>query len=90
MDMETQRFYSKIINTALFNMYAVDNHLFSALFCESDDPMIMQRWQEAEPLIMEAIRRRSETDPGDDRSTWTALTQADGLTGFAAGSRPCD
>ncbi|MFC7287309.1 hypothetical protein ACFQPC_04585 [Herminiimonas glaciei] len=71
MDMETQRFYSKIINTALFNMYAVDNHLFSALFCESDDPMIMQRWQEAEPLIMEAIRRRSETDPGDDRSTWT-------------------
>lgn len=71
MDMETQRFYSKIINTALFNMYAVDNHLFSALFCESDDPMIMQRWQEAEPLIMEAIRRRSETDPGDDRSNWT-------------------
>jgi hypothetical protein len=71
MDMETQRFYSKIINTALFNMYAVDQHLFGSLFCESDDPMIMLRWQEAEPLIMEAIRRRSETDPGDDCSTWT-------------------
>jgi hypothetical protein len=67
MDIETQRFYSKIINTALFNMYAVEHRLFNSLFCESDDPMIMLRWQEAEPLILEAIRRRSE----DDRNSWT-------------------
>ncbi|MBF8178694.1 MAG: hypothetical protein K2Y13_12340 [Burkholderiaceae bacterium] len=60
MDIETQRFYSRIINTALFNIYAVDHHLFGSLFCESDDPMIMLRWQEAEPLILEEIRRRSE------------------------------
>jgi len=70
MDMETRRFYSKIINTAIFNIYAVENKLFSAVFCESDDPLIMEKWHEAEPLIMEAIQRRSDADAGDD-CTWT-------------------
>jgi hypothetical protein len=67
MDSETRRFFSKIVNTAMFNIYAVEHQLFDTFLCESDDPEVMQRWQEAEPLIMEAIQRRIDADP-EDRS----------------------
>ena len=66
-DVETKRFYSRIINTAVANIYAVDNKLFGALICESDDPMIMERWLDAEPLIVDTIQRRIDT--GEDM-TW--------------------
>lgn len=69
VDIETRRFYSKIINTAMFNLYAVEQNLFDALFCESDDPMIMERWNEAEPLILNVIQNRAGSDAGED--TWT-------------------
>jgi hypothetical protein len=69
-DIETKRFYSKIINTAMANIYAVENKLFGSLFCESDDPMIMERWIEAEPLIMDAIQHR--IDAGED-TDWSDI-----------------
>lgn len=72
MDSETRRFYSRIVNTAMSNIYAVEHQLFDTLLCESDDPDIMQRWTEAEPLILDAIQRRIDADPGEDRS-WMGL-----------------
>lgn len=68
-DVETRRFYSRIINTAMFNLYAVEQNLFDELFCESDDPMIMERWNEAEPLILNVLQHRADTGAGED--TWT-------------------
>jgi hypothetical protein len=65
-DVDTRRFYSRIINTAMFNLYAVEHQMFGEVFCESDDPMIMERWAAAEPLIMDAIQRRSDADAGED------------------------
>lgn len=67
MDSETRRFFSRIVNTAMFNIYAVEHQLFDTLLCESEDPEVMQRWKEAEPLIMETIQRRIDADP-EDRS----------------------
>jgi hypothetical protein len=46
-DVDTRRFYSRIINTAMFNLYAVEHQMFGEVFCESDDPMIMERWAAA-------------------------------------------
>lgn len=65
-DVETRRFYAKIISTAMANIYAVDNQLFGALFCESDDPLIMDKWMAAEPLILDAIQNRADSDTGED------------------------
>jgi hypothetical protein len=68
-DVETRRFYSGIISTAMCNLYAVEHQLFDEVFCESDDPAIMERWIEAEPLIMDAIKRLTDADAGED-TTW--------------------
>jgi hypothetical protein len=65
MDLDSRRFYSRIFNTALFNIYAVRNKLFSELLCESADPYILTRWEEAEPLIMQTIKLKSAADTGD-------------------------
>jgi hypothetical protein len=65
MDNETRRFFSRIVNTSMLNIYAVEHQLFDAILCESDDPEVMQRWKEAEPLIMETIQRDIEADPED-------------------------
>lgn len=71
MDSDSRRFYAKIVNTALSNLYAVEHQLFDTLICESDDPDVMLRWEEAEPLILETIQRRIDADP-EDRS-WLGL-----------------
>lgn len=71
MDNDSRRFYARIVNTALSNMYAVEHQLFDTLICESDDPDVMLRWEEAEPLILETIQRRIDADP-EDRN-WLGL-----------------
>jgi len=64
MDAETRRFYAKIISTAMCNIYAVEHDLFDSLFCESDDPAVMDRWLAVEPMVMHAIQNRTDTTPG--------------------------
>ena len=56
MDDKSKRFYSKVFNTAILNTYAVKRGWFEALFCETDDPMIMQKWREAVPQIALMIK----------------------------------
>lgn len=68
VDAGTRRFYSKIVGTAMLNIYAVEHALFDTLLCESDDPASMARWQQAEPLILDAIRHRADDDPDHDYS----------------------
>jgi hypothetical protein len=65
MDADTRRFYAKIISTAMCNIYAVEHDLFDTLFCESDDPTIMDRWLEIEPAVMNAIQNRTDTTPDE-------------------------
>lgn len=67
MDAESRYFYEKIINTAMLNMYAVDHQLFDTRLCDSDDPLIMLKWKEVEPLIMDAIRNQVDPDPDADK-----------------------
>ncbi|WP_353154319.1 hypothetical protein [Herminiimonas fonticola] len=67
MDAESRYFYEKIVNTALLNMYAVEHQLFDVRLCDSDDPLIMLRWQEVEPLIMDTIQNQVDTDPDADK-----------------------
>ena len=65
MDIDTRRFYSRIINTALFNIYAVRHGLFGELLCESPDPEILQRWEQAQSTILEGIKVKLTGDPND-------------------------
>ena len=67
MDAESRYFYEKIVNTALLNIYAVEHQLFDIRLCDSDDPLIMLRWQEVEPLIMDTIQNQVDTDPDADK-----------------------
>jgi len=69
MDADSRRFYSRIINVAMFNLYAVENKLFDSLICQSDDPHVLERWEEAEPLIFDTLQNRAEGDPNED-SIW--------------------
>ncbi len=69
MDAESRLFYSRIVNVALFNLYAVENKLFDSLICQSDDPHVLERWEKAEPLILETLQSRAEGDPNED-SIW--------------------
>ena len=62
MDLQARRFYSRILNTALFNIYAVRNSLFTELLCESSDPAILDKWEAAEGRVVEAIKIRSAVD----------------------------
>lgn len=69
MDIDSKRFYSKIINTVMFNLYAVENKLFDSLICQSEDPHVLDRWLAAEPLILDTLQSRAEGDPKED-SIW--------------------
>lgn len=51
MDENSKRFYSRIINTAILNDYAVKRGWFDCRFCESEDPGLAKRWEEAVPQI---------------------------------------
>jgi len=65
MDAESRRFYARIVSTAMSNLYAVEHHMFDALLCESDDPMILERWLEVEPMVVNAIQNRADTTPDE-------------------------
>jgi hypothetical protein len=65
MDLQSRRFYSRILNTALFNIYAVRNSLFPELLCESNDPAILSKWEDAESRLIEAIRICRAVDQSD-------------------------
>lgn len=52
MDMDSKRFYSKVFNSAMLNLHAVQRGWFDVLFCESNDEKIMIRWREAVPQIV--------------------------------------
>ena len=56
MGPEAKRFYSKVFNTVILNDYAVKRGWFDARFCESDDPKLMTRWQEAVPQIILIVK----------------------------------
>lgn len=56
MDEPSKRFYSKIFNTAVLNIHAVKHGYFDTLICESDDPMVMIRWKEAVPQVVQLIQ----------------------------------
>ena len=51
-------FYSIMFNRIILNLYAVDNGLFDTRFCETTDPTVPERWNEAVPSIVAAIRIR--------------------------------
>lgn len=69
MDADSRRFYARIFNIAVFNLYAVENKLFDSLICQSDDPHVLERWEQAEPLILDTLQSRAEGDPNED-SIW--------------------
>lgn len=56
MGDDAKRFYSKIINTAILNDYAVRRGWFDARFCESDDPTLPTRWKEAVEQIILLVK----------------------------------
>lgn len=56
MDEKSKVFYSRIFNTAMLNIHAVNHGYFDILLCETDDPRIMGRWKEAVPQIVHLIR----------------------------------
>lgn len=56
MDDDGRRFYSRVFNTVILNDYAVKRGWFDARFCESDDPTLMTRWNEAVPQIVLLIK----------------------------------
>lgn len=66
MDIDSRRFYARIVNTAMLNIYAVRHGLFEELICESKDSTIGIRWMQAQSLIMDAINNRNQADAGGD------------------------
>ncbi len=60
MDEGSKRFYSRVFNTALLNIYAVQRGYFQYLICETEDPMIMVRWHEAVPGIVQRMQLNGE------------------------------
>lgn len=59
MSPEARRFYSKVINNALLNIYAVDHGWFDTLLCETTDPRIFSIWNESLQGMM--LRWRIQT-----------------------------
>jgi len=56
MGDDAKRFYSKVFNTVILNDYAVKRGWFDVRFCESDDPTLTARWQEAVPQIVMLVK----------------------------------
>lgn len=55
MDEPARRFYTSVFTTALLNAYAVKYGYFDALLCNTEDPRVARRWQEAAPKIAEQL-----------------------------------
>lgn len=60
MSPEAAKFYHKIFNRTLLNIYAVRYGLFDILFCETEDPMIMVRWDKELPNIINFIEHKRD------------------------------
>jgi hypothetical protein len=60
MSGDGKRFYSRVFNTVLLNSFAVRIGLFDTLFCETDDPQVMTRWNEQLPLIVRELEIRRQ------------------------------
>lgn len=60
MDDRSRRFYARIFNTAVMNLYAVRNGMYPTLMCETDDPRFMLHWRAAVPGIIARMEARRQ------------------------------
>lgn len=64
MSPEAARFYQKVFNRVLLNMYAVQRGMFDTLLCDTDDPEVIARWSKALPSIafqmQDLLKRRAQ------------------------------
>ncbi len=54
-NLTAQQFVERVFSTAVLNLQAVEQGLFTELLCESSDPDILQRWEAATPQIAAAL-----------------------------------
>lgn len=63
MSPEAARFYQRLFNRVLLNMYAVQHGLFDTLLCDTKDEAVLRRWSKALPdvamQIQELLKRKS-------------------------------
>lgn len=52
MDATSRKFYSRVLNNALLNLYAVRRGYFDTLLCEATDKEIIAKWNQALPKII--------------------------------------
>lgn len=55
-NLAAQQFVEQVFSTAVLNLQAVEQGLFTQLLCESSDPDILRRWEEATPQIAAALQ----------------------------------
>jgi hypothetical protein len=60
MSPESAKFYHRVFNRANMNIYAVRTGLFDTLFCDTEDPRVFGRWEQALPKIVEIIDLRAK------------------------------
>lgn len=56
MDEPSRKFYSRIINSVVLNMHAVQRGYFDAFLCETEDPTVSRRWEAALPDVIALIK----------------------------------
>ena len=64
MSPEAAKFYHRIFNRVILNTHAVRTGLFDTMFCDTEDPRLIGRWEAALPGILEAIDKRSRDTDG--------------------------
>lgn len=57
MDEASRRFYSRVFNTALLNLYAVRRGYFDKLLCDTDDVQVFRKWNQELPEIVQRFRK---------------------------------
>jgi hypothetical protein len=62
MSPECARFYHRLFNEVLVNLYAVKDGLFDTFICDIEDPQIMNRWRNEAPMIIEVMIMRSKKE----------------------------
>jgi hypothetical protein len=67
MSPEARRFYSKVFNNALLNIYAVNHGWFDTLLCETTDPRIFSIWNESLQGMMLRWRIQNSKDDNGHR-----------------------
>lgn len=51
-----KQFYSRILNRAALNIWAVQRGVFDALLCDTDDETAQRRWSEQLPRVVQAAQ----------------------------------